>query len=66
VITIVEMHGYVVRHKSEASRLLQFSRTQPFPRGLNFREEALERIRKQITLDDLKFETYKTRTWLPD
>ena len=65
VITILEMHGYVVRHKSEANRVLSFGRTHPFPRGADFKQAALERIRQQITLNDLKFKTRKTPDMAP-
>ncbi|WP_439357739.1 hypothetical protein [Bradyrhizobium sp. DASA03007] len=60
VIKILEYHGYEVRHKSEGKRKLEFGRTHPLPRGEEeFKKEALERIRQQITLDDLKFSTEK-------
>lgn len=71
VIKILQMHGYEVRHKSEGRRLVQFSRTHPLPRDEeHFKQEALERIRQQITIEDLRFETYKIRDmprgFLPD
>jgi hypothetical protein len=62
VITILEMRGYVVRHKS----VLSFGRTHPFPRGVDFKQEALERIRQRITLNDLKFKTRMTPDMAPD
>jgi hypothetical protein len=60
VIKILEMHGYVVRHSSEANRLMSFSRMHPLPRGERaFHLEALDQIKRQITLESLKFETRK-------
>jgi hypothetical protein len=60
VITILGMMGYEVRHKTEGKRKLEFGRTHPLPRGEEyFKQEALERIRQQITLDDLRFSTEK-------
>jgi hypothetical protein len=71
VITILGFMGYEVRHKTEGKRKLEFGRTHPLPRGEDeFKKEALERIRQQITLDDLRFETEKLRDmpkgFLPD
>jgi hypothetical protein len=71
VITILGFMGYEVRHKTEGKRKLEFGRTHPLPRGdEEFKKEALERIRQQITLDDLRFETERLRDmpkgFLPD
>jgi hypothetical protein len=71
VITILGFMGYEVRHKTEGKRKLEFGRTHPLPRGEEeFKKEALDRIRQQITLDDLRFETEKLRDmpkgFLPD
>jgi hypothetical protein len=71
VITILDYLGYEVRHKTEAKRKLEFGRSHPLPRGEeDFKKEALERIRQQITLDDLRFSTEKLReagdSFLPD
>jgi hypothetical protein len=66
VITILEMHGYEVRHKTEGKRVVQFGRTHPLPGGEErFKAEALESIRRQITLEDLKFTTDKVRDMAP-
>jgi hypothetical protein len=62
VITILGYMGYEVRHKTEGKRLLQFARTHPLPYGEEvFKEEALQTIRRQITMEDLKFETEQLR-----
>jgi len=71
VITILNYLGYEVRHKTEGRRKLEFGRTHPLPRGEEeFKQEALERIRQQITLDDLTFTTEQLRDmpkgFLPD
>ncbi|WP_316207362.1 hypothetical protein [Bradyrhizobium sp. SZCCHNR3118] len=56
VIRILEMHGYVVRHKSESRQPLSFHRTVPYPKGVDFRQEALDSIRNQLSLDHIQFE----------
>jgi hypothetical protein len=74
VITVLGFMGYEVRHKTEGKRKLEFGRTHPLPGGDKgeelFKQEALERIRQQITLDDLRFETERLRDmpkgFLPD
>jgi hypothetical protein len=59
VIKVLEMNGYVVRHTKEARHEIAFSRTHPLPPYADFPREALERIRRQITVGHLKFETHK-------
>jgi hypothetical protein len=58
VIKILERHGYVVRHKSEAKSSISFSRMIPAATQ-HFKDEALERIRQQLTSNHLEFETIK-------
>ncbi|ARQ95310.1 hypothetical protein [Bradyrhizobium phage BDU-MI-1] len=60
VIKILEMHGYVVRHRLEAKTVFNFGRMHPLPRGMEaFQMEALRMIKDQISVDHLKFETRK-------
>jgi hypothetical protein len=54
LIEHLESLGYVVRHKGEAKRVIRFSRSQSFPGGLDSKQEALDRIRNQIDLDDIE------------
>lgn len=57
LIAILEQRGYIVRHKSEATRLLSWNREAPLPDDLDFKAEAVEKIREQITPNILHFET---------
>lgn len=47
--------GYVVRRASEARQVISWNRTAPFPEGLDFQTEALEKVREQITPELLWF-----------
>ena len=57
LIEYLNAQGYVVRHTSEARTVLQWHRTMPFPRGVDFEQEALEKIKGQLQLDHLMIET---------
>lgn len=52
----LERLGYVVRHKSEASRALSWNRTAPIPDNVDFKAEALAKLREQITPEMIRFE----------
>jgi len=56
LIRELERRGYVVRHKSEARRQLSWNRTKPIPDGVDFKAEALAKLREQITPDLISFE----------
>jgi hypothetical protein len=58
MIRHLELRGYIVRHSSEARRPLSWNRTLPFPHGVNFELEALEKIREQIKPEHLTIETH--------
>ena len=49
LIRILQERGYIVRHKREASKVLSWNRVEPMPEGIDFKVEALEKIREQIT-----------------
>ena len=49
--------GYTVRHMDEARKPLSWHRTLPFPEGVDFRSEALEKLREQLTADHIQFTT---------
>ena len=48
-------HGYIVRHKSEAQTNLLWNRLEPIPADVDFKAEALEKLKEQITLDHIHF-----------
>lgn len=52
--------GYLLRVPAEASAKLMWSRLEPVPDGVNFEEEALEKLRGQITTAHIQFETKGT------
>lgn len=52
----LEARGYVVRHKSEARKSLDWNRIAPFPPGLDFKSEAVEKIKEVITKDIIDFQ----------
>lgn len=67
LIEHLEARGYFIRHSSEARTVLQFHRITPFPKGLDFKQEALERIKKQLSLEHIPFEERSTgMITLPD
>lgn len=51
--------GYIVRLKGVTT--LSFHRTFPFPEGCDFKNEALQMIREQLTLEHLHFEERKRK-----
>ncbi|WBT40183.1 hypothetical protein [Hyphomicrobium sp. DMF-1] len=57
LIRVLEARGYVVRHKDEARIPLSWNRAAPFPEGLDFKAEAVERLREQITPGMIYFRT---------
>lgn len=57
LIQALERRGYVVRHKREAHHPLSWNRTAPFPEGVDFKTEALAKLREQITPEMIRFET---------
>lgn len=57
MIAQLQKRGYVIRHKSEAREPLSWNRTMPFPDGVDFKAEAVEKLREQVTADILDFET---------
>lgn len=57
LIKELERRGYVVRHVREAQQPLSWHRTAPFPDGVDFRSEAVEKLREQITPDHVAFTT---------
>ncbi|MEH2517524.1 hypothetical protein V1279_003097 [Bradyrhizobium sp. AZCC 1610] len=56
LIEHLQAQGYVIRHSSEARTVVQFHRITPFPKGVDFKQEALERIKRQISLEHILFE----------
>jgi DNA-binding transcriptional regulator YhcF (GntR family) len=56
LIEILRRRGYVVRHTSEARHPLSWNRRSPIPDGIDFRAEAVEKIREQIIAPLLHFE----------
>jgi hypothetical protein len=57
LISALQRRGYSVRHEGEARNPLSWNRTEPFPAGLDFRVEALEKIRNMIKPEMLSFST---------
>ena len=57
MIVELQKRGYVVRHKSEAREPLSWNRVMPAPDGVDFKSEAVEKIKEQINADLLDFET---------
>ncbi len=57
LISMLERRGYVVRRRSEANHVLSWNRTEPIPHGIDFKAEAVEKLRAQITPDMVRFET---------
>lgn len=57
MIREMERRGYVVRHKTEVRIPLTWNRTAPFPDGVDFKAEAVEKIGAQLTPDMLEFTT---------
>ena len=55
LIAVLQRRGYVVKHESEARRPLSWSRTAPMPNGVDFKLEAVEKLREQITPDLISF-----------
>ena len=55
LIRALQNRGYEVNHKS-ARRALSWSRTAPYPTGLDFEAEALSEIRAQITPEMITFQ----------
>lgn len=56
LIAELRARGYVVRHKTETKPLM-WSRTLPVPDGIDFKAEALEKLRGQITPEMIHIET---------
>lgn len=54
MILALQSAGYVVRHKSEA-RPVSWHRVAPFPTGVDFKTEALEKLREAITPELIEF-----------
>ena len=55
LIAVLRPRGYIVRHKSEGRKSLDWNRTAPFPDGLDFKAEAFEKIRGALTPDLISF-----------
>lgn len=49
LIQALERRGYIVRHKSEVRHPVSWHRTAPLPPGLDFRSEAMTKLREQVT-----------------
>lgn len=58
--------GYIVRHKTEAQRQLSWNRTAPFPDGVDFKTEAVEKLREQIAPDLIDFEVMSAQEFRPE
>lgn len=56
LIAMLQRRGYVVRHKSESQHPLSWNRRSPIPAGIDFKAEAVEKIREQIVPSLLHFE----------
>ncbi|WP_315740155.1 MULTISPECIES: hypothetical protein [unclassified Bradyrhizobium] len=57
LISELESRGFKVLAKSASRPALSWHRTEPFPKGLDFKAEATEKIRGQLTAADLEFRT---------
>jgi len=55
LIKALQSRGYTVRHNSEARRTLSWNRTAPMPAGVEFRDEAVSKIREQIAPEHIHF-----------
>lgn len=55
LIREIERRGYVVRHRSEAQRPLSWNRTAPIPAGIDFKVEAIDKLRGMITPELVRF-----------
>jgi hypothetical protein len=56
LISELEERGYIVRRREETKSLM-WSRTVPIPDDVDFKAEALEKLREQITGDMIRMET---------
>lgn len=65
MIRVLEARGYVVRDGRESQRPLTWNRLEPFPRGLDFKAEAVEKIREMITEELLTFTTRQVHSTTP-
>lgn len=55
LIAMLQRRGYIVRHESEARHPLSWNRSCPMPEGLDFKKEAVEKLREQITPELIQF-----------
>lgn len=55
LIAALQERGYHIRHASEARHPLSWNRAAPFPADVDFRTEALEKIRACITPELIEF-----------
>jgi hypothetical protein len=55
LIQMLERRGYVVRDAREARHPLSWNRTAPFPEGVDFKAEAVEKIREAIMQEHIQF-----------
>ncbi len=49
LIMALQQRGYIVRHKSEVRHPLLWHRVAPFPLGLDFKAEAMNKLRELVT-----------------
>lgn len=57
LIEELKRRGYIVRHAREARSPLSWHRTSPFPKEVDFRSEAVEKLREQLTPEHIVFST---------
>lgn len=66
LIQMLEEDGYIVRHPEQVNHRLSWSRTQPIPSRVDFKSEALDKIREQLEVGHLRFEDRETPGWAND
>ncbi len=49
LIQALQRRGYLVRHKSEVCHPLSWHRTAPLPPGVDFKSEAMTKLRELVT-----------------
>jgi hypothetical protein len=55
IVRALDLAGYAIVPKV-LTKPLSWNRTSPLPEGVDFKSEALEKLREQITLEMISFE----------
>jgi hypothetical protein len=55
IIDYLSERGYIVRYKHDAQAKVLWNRLEPIPADVDFKAEALEKLKEQITVDHVHF-----------